>query len=269
MSEDKNKRFVKVSDCNKKQIYEKRKAKNTNDATRLWVNCFKEYLSENSLADIDEISNEQLSDVLTDFYVEVKNKRPSDTVKNDDKDSVYELQSDVSETETAMYYKTSTLRAIHGSLTRYFKDIRKLDIRNNELFIEANQMFIVKTKDNKEKGLGKIDNKPPINDTDMSKLTSYFQSELKAKPNPLVLEQSVIFNIIYYLCRRGRVNLRIMKKSTFEVAIDPENNKKYIYQAVDEAHKNHTHDDTSIANQGRIYEIPGKVTTVRSTPTIF
>ena len=160
------------------------------------------------------------------------------------------------ETEN-LNYKTSTLRSIHGALTHYFKDTQKLDIRSNDLFIEANEMFLGKTKDNKEKGLGNIKNKPPINDIDMAKIHNYFQTKLSKAPNPRVLQQAVIFYIIYYLCRCGRENLRTMTKSTFEVALDPECNLHYIYQATDEADKNHSDKDTDIANQGCIYEVPG------------
>ena len=49
-----------------------------------------------------------------------------------------------------------------------------------------------------------------------------------------------------------------MKKSTFAIAVD-ENGKKYIYQQEDEADKNHGPNDTTIANQGRIYEKPGNI----------
>ena len=57
MSKEENKRFNKVSFDKKQEIWNKRKAKNTNDSTRLWVNCFKEYLTENALPEIDLISN--------------------------------------------------------------------------------------------------------------------------------------------------------------------------------------------------------------------
>ena len=49
-----------------------------------------------------------------------------------------------------------------------------------------------------------------------------------------------------------------MTTDTFALATDPENMVQYIYQRVDEADKNHNHNDTSKANQGRIYQIPGK-----------
>ena len=48
-----------------------------------------------------------------------------------------------------------------------------------------------------------------------------------------------------------------MKKSTFEIAVDPNTNLCYIYQATDEADKNHSDKDTDIANQGHAYEFPG------------
>ena len=46
-------------------------------------------------------------------------------------------------------------------------------------------MFIGKTKDNKQKGLGNIDNKPPINDPDLSELTTYFPDVFINKVNLL------------------------------------------------------------------------------------
>ena len=223
----------------------------------MWVNCFKDYLKENSLPSIDLISNEQLADVLCDFYVEVKKKKPNPNDQIEVKDEGDTYFAPPVDEDTALSYKTSTLRLIRGALTRYFKDTRKLDIRSNDLFIEANEMFIGKTKHNKEKGLGNINNKPPIEDPDLSKLYSYFQSEMQKGVNPKVLQQSVLFFVTYYLCRRGRENLRTMTKSTFEVAVDTQNKKKYIYQAIDEADKNHSDKDTDIANQGRIYEVPG------------
>ena len=71
------------------------------------------------------------------------------------------------------------------------------------------------------------------------------------------LQEIIIFYILFYMCRRGRENLRPMQKGTFAVATDPEVNKRYIYQAIDEADKNHKRHGTKIANQGKVYEITG------------
>ena len=63
---------------------------------------------------------------------------------------------------------------------------------------------------------------------------------------------------MFYLCRRGRENLRTMTRDTFALGTDG-TGRKYIYQRVDELDKNHIHttspDDT--VGEGRIYEFPG------------
>ena len=117
-------------------------------------------------------------------------------------------------------------------------------------------MFLGMTKINKE-GLGEIISYPPIKDADMKTLKEYFQFNMTGNANPRALQEVIIFYIIYYLCRRGRENLRKMTVNTFAIANDPDTKKEYIYQKVDEADKNHNQNDTNKANQGRIYEVPG------------
>ena len=60
------------------------------------------------------------------------------------------------------------------------------------------------------------------------------------------------------MCRRGRENLRGMTKETFKIGVDTSDNRKYIYQAVDKADKNHSYHDTTKSNDGHIYEDPGQ-----------
>ena len=66
-------------------------------------------------------------------------------------------------------------------------------------------------------------------------------------------------NILHtvFMCHCGRDNLRPMKVNTFAVATDPEDGRKYIYQAIDKADKNHGQHNTTNSNEGQIYEIPG------------
>ena len=49
-----------------------------------------------------------------------------------------------------------------------------------------------------------------------------------------------------------------MVKTTFGIKFGPESQRKYIYQKIDEADKNHLYHDTNKANDGRIYEDPGE-----------
>lgn len=55
---------------------------------------------------------------------------------------------------------------------------------------------------------------------------------------PAGLQRKVWFDLMYYLCRSGRENLREMTKTTYRLAYDA-NGEKYVHQVVDEADKNH------------------------------
>ena len=242
----KKQRFRTVTEQDKKSVLLKRKAVNTNLSTNQWITCLREYLIKKHLPNIEDLSNPDLAEVLGNFYLEAKKKKVQYGEDPDDRE-----QQEISES-----YKTTSLRAARGAFTRFFKDERKIDIRTHEDFIESNQIFLSQTKVNKEKGLGKIDSKPAITDQDMKKIHEYFKWIIQGAVNPRGLLQIVVFHILYYLCRRGRENLRSMKKSTFAIDKD-ENGEKYIYQKEDEADKNHGPSDTAIANQGRIYERPG------------
>ena len=241
------KRFKETTAKEKEDILSKRKAENTNLSTKLWINALKDYLIEKQYPDLEELTDEQLNNVIGSFYLEARKKKIAEEFDENDQEDV----------EKKTNYKNSSLRSARAAFTRYFRDTRKLDIRTNELFIESNDIFEGKTKDNKQKGLGKIDNKPPITDEDLQKIADYFRAIMKGPPNATGLLHICVFHIVYYLCRRGRENLRSMKKSTFAIAVDPANKKKFIFQQEDKADKNHSVNDTYIANQGRIYERPG------------
>lgn len=72
---------------------------------------------------------------------------------------------------------------------------------------------------------------------------------------PTGLQKKVWFDVMFYLCRRGRENLRSMTKSTFAVSTDSKG-REYIYQAIDELDKNHRETDTNIT-EAHIYAVPG------------
>ena len=156
------------------------------------------------------------------------------------------------------YYKNTSMKSMRAALCRHYKEKRSIDIISNEAFIRANAVFTGILQLNKENGLGEIKSKTDISDFDLDTLLNYFRTSMSGLPNPKKLQDINIFYILYYMCRRGRENLRFMTKATFKVAIDPSDNRKYIYQDIDEADKNHTYTDTTKSNDGRIYEDPGK-----------
>ena len=69
------------------------------------------------------------------------------------------------------------------------------------------------------------------------------------------MQEKVWFDVMFYLCRRGRENLKAMNKSTFFVEKDA-TGKRFIYQTTGEMDKNHNMSDTSFDThgEGRIYE---------------
>ena len=79
---------------------------------------------------------------------------------------------------------------------------------------------------------------------------------MSGPPNATLLQEIMLFNIIFYMGRCGRENLRNMKKDTFAIDRD-ETGRRFIFQQIDKADKNHSEQDTEMSNQACIYEIQG------------
>lgn len=230
--EDKSSHFKTLKRNDKDKIYDKRIQDSTKEATKVWMKCFNDYLKEKQLPNADTITTENLPDVLMDFYTELR------------------------KVDGEGEYKTSTLKCIRAAINRYYKDKRCLDIIANPAFIKSNQMFKGVTSKAKEEGRGETDSRPPIEPEDLQQLSTYFSNNLAGPPDAEKLQEVMLFNIIYYMGRRGRQNLRKMTKNTFAVATDA-SGKQYVYQAIKEQDKNHSGSDMSPNNQARIYENPG------------
>lgn len=226
-------------------VLSKRKKPNTNKATRLWLTCFTDYLAEKKLPTIDKLLDGQIPFILEQFYTEVRKKEKRDYAQDEEDDN------------DARLYKNTSLKAIWAALTRYFKETQSINIMSNKNYIRANEIFEGVQKINKEKGKGNIVSKPPIDDTDLVKITAYFKSAMNGPPNPVLLQEIVMFYTLLYMCHHGRENLRAVKKNTLSIAINPSDGREYIFQAVDEADKNHSHLDTRKSNDSRIYAVAG------------
>ena len=102
---------------------------------------------------------------------------------------------------------------------------------------------------------GKVstDHHPEIEPEDMRKLYESFDID-----SNFGLQEKVWVDIMLYLCRRGRENLRLMDKTTFGVGTDA-TGKRFVFQYNGKYDKNHgIHDDgTASSGEGRIYETGG------------
>lgn len=232
MSKSKKERFKRKEKEDRDKIMEDRVNDNTKKVTKIWMKCFNDYLTERDLPDQDTISSDDLPKVLEEFYTELR------------------------KVDGEQEYKTSTLKCIRAAINRYYKEHRSIDLLQDGRFVRSNEMFKGVTKKAKQEGRGETESTPPIEPEDMALLAKYFEENLSGPPNAIKLQQMVIFNTIYYMCRRGRQNLRPMTKETFQIATDA-SGKRYIYQAIKEQDKNHKEDDLSANNEARIYENTG------------
>lgn len=82
---------------------------------------------------------------------------------------------------------------------------------------------------------------------------------------PKGLQRKCLFDVLFYLVRRGRENLREQTKETFAFGVDSQQ-RRFVYQAIDELDKNHRETDKSSVSttDGRMYEQPGPLCPVRS-----
>ena len=209
--------FKTVSPEDKDNIIKNRKAANTNRSTTTWIRCLSEYLTEKNMPKVKDISDSDLSQMLTGFYTAIKKKKLNDN-------------EDIGE------YKNGSLKCMREALNRYFKEHRSIDIISNPAFIKTNEMFKGVTAMGKMEGHGKIDSYPAIKEADLKALSSYFENNMIAPPNAANLQEMVLFNLIYYGGHRGHENLHKMTPKTFGIFSDADGHK-YIHQIVKEQDK--------------------------------
>ena len=260
-SKRKKPQFAAVTTDKKQKVMDGRKAENTNKATKLWVDLFIAFLDQNSLPNIDKVTDQDLPGVIEDFYVALRSKRKleeKESLKDFVMDTkhpknVQDLNSAQEDDNKDCMYSISTMKSIRAALNRYFKDTRKIDITADTNFINANEIFKGLMKINKQNGRGTIVHKKPINEEDLTKFFQYFKENMSKAPNAKNLQEILLFYIIYFTGRRGRENLRTMTK---KIGQDPDE-RKFIYQAIHESNKNHGECDNDPTTEARIYEIPG------------
>ena len=220
-------RFTILSDTQIKDLEKKKRAKKTENATKIGMNTLKEFCEETQMARFDELKSvpeNELCRILKNFWASARKK-------------------------DGQRYKVNALKGLRFALQRYFVEIRGLDIINEETFREANTVFDNILKLSKSEGFGDTDHYPEIEPEDLQKLYASFDVG-----TPTGLQEKVWFDIMFQLIRRGRENMRLMTKSSFICDKDAAG-KELIAQNFGEADKNHTVNDHPFdtTGEGRIY----------------
>ncbi len=84
-------------------------------------------------------------------------------------------------------------------------------------FVKANELFLGLLKENKQEGRGSVEHKKTLTE-DKEKLFKYFENRVNEEVlDPKIIQQICTFNIVYYMGRHSRDNLRSIQKDTFSV----------------------------------------------------
>ena len=173
----------------------------TNEQTKRHVSMFRNFLKEKKLCEnFENVPDVILCDYLRYFYSQLKTKEST-------------------------YYAPASLICIRASLHRHLTSVhidRNVNILNGDNFRRANACLKAMIGHYLKSGQQRGKTYEPITESDMTKLGEYFD-----RSSHLVLQDEVLFNLIFYFGLRGRENLRALKKDTFEVEVDSDG-KEYV-----------------------------------------
>ena len=224
--------FVVQSDEELAKLLEESKAKNTNRSTDTSMRRLRAYLAFMKMDSPEDLPYVDLPKAIEGFYTSVRTKKNGEL------------------------YQTGSFKVLRAGLNRWFKAHREIDIVADPNFNHANTMFDSVQSKAKKIGKGVVKSTQVISEDDLQLVSQYFLQDHVTRPNPKVLQQCVLFYIMYFFCRRGQENLYEMTKKHFDLGVEPDGTR-FIYQAIDEKDKNHNFKDTTPTNQVRMYEDTG------------
>lgn len=205
--------FADIGETELQTLIRNKDSKSTQNIVKRSVKLFRTFLAQRNVeVEFESLAKPLLNENLRVFFASVRNKSGGSL-------------------------KVSSLQSIKYGITKYLKETCKIDVSTDPEFADCMQIMKATLTDMKKKGHGSVDHKPPISANDLKKL--YSSENLAFNINtPTGLQMKVWFDLMFFLCRRGRENLRNMTKSTYKVDEDS-SGREFVYQAIDEADKNH------------------------------
>ena len=222
-----NPRFATINEEEFLSILKNKDSANTQRATEKCVKVLKAYLKCKGMpVEFEDWDKPRLAEVLSKFYMEVRR-------------------------EDGKLYKTGSMVNIRAGLNRYLKSKGKtIDLIKETVFTQSNQSFQAQQVKLKEEGRGDTEHYPQIDENDLHKL---YESGVLNDETPQGLLYKVWFELMLYICRRGRENLRKLTKQHFKIGTDSQD-RRYVYQSCDEMTKKGRDNSSSRVDAGRIYE---------------
>lgn len=209
-------------------LLQQKDSENTQRDTKKAVRVFQEYLKAKQLEqNFENWGKEKLADVLRMFYVEARR-------------------------ENGERYKSGSMINIRAGINRHLKNTGMVvDITKEPIFSEANRAFKAVQVELKKIGKGDTTHYDAVDKNDLQKL---YSSGVFDMDTPRGLQYKVWFQLMLYICRRGRENLRKLTREHFDIATDSEG-RRYVYQCKDEMTKKVREENRSTrVDAGRMYE---------------
>jgi hypothetical protein len=112
--------------------------------------------------------------------------------------------------------KKCSVNLLKYGLAKHLKETAQIDINIDLVFATSNGVFSAVLTDKKKKGFGAVKHKPAICQENLIKL--YDVNGVALNPfTPRGLLNKCWFDVMTFLCRRGRDNLRQMTRDTFKI----------------------------------------------------
>ena len=130
-------RFTTTMPNKQEEIFAKINASNRNHATKSSMESITEYLKEKQLPNVDDLNTDNVSDILTDFYTNLR--------KVDGEN-----------------YKLQSIKCIRARvrINSYMKANKGIDVVGSDKFVKANEMFQGVEKQLQMSGLGSVASTP-------------------------------------------------------------------------------------------------------------
>ena len=160
---DENETFVECDEEDIASLLTDSKSKNTKRSTNTSLNRLRAYLRVKKYPELEEISDDELPELLTKFYSSARTKKAGEM------------------------YQTSSFKVLRAGLNRYFRINRTLDIVTDHRFMRANMVFDGVQVKAKKTGKGVTRSTPHISEADLKKIGEYFDIDHITNPQPTIL----------------------------------------------------------------------------------
>lgn len=223
-------RFVDIRDDEIENLVNRKHSKNTKQVIDGAFNVLNQFCKKENV-DASKLSKHDLDKVLAKFWPSLRTLKGSS-------------------------FKSNSLKSMHYGVVSYLKKLRQVDINGEAEFTKSNEVYKAVLVSLKKEGHGETEHKEPVSSDDLKKL--YDHPIVFSTENPTGLLNKVFFEIMLYLCRRGRENLRAQKRDTFAIKTDS-TGRRYVTQLLGELDKNHREGarPNETIGEGRMYEVQG------------